>query len=68
MSEVVDKVSSRAIETWGTQGFDVAATVFSQLTRSVEDFEHLHAANTLTKAEVPVLYEIGKRPDGDNDD
>tara|TARA_Y100001970_G_scaffold230578_1_gene286326 strand:- start:2367 stop:3581 length:1215 start_codon:yes stop_codon:yes gene_type:complete len=55
MSEVVDKVSSRAIETWGTQGFDVAATVFPQLTRSVEDFEHLHAANTLTKAEVPVL-------------
>ena len=55
MSEVVDKVSARAIETWGTQGFDMAATVFPRLTRSVEDFEHLHAANTLTKAEVPVL-------------
>ena len=33
----------------------MAATVFPRLTRSVEDFEHLHAANTLTKAEVPVL-------------
>ncbi len=55
MSEVVDKISTRAIETWGTQGFDIATTAFPQMTRTVDDLQHLYAETTPTKAEVPVL-------------
>ena len=55
MSEVVEKVSAVAIETWGTQGFDIATTAFPQTTRGLEDFEGRRASSDPAKDEVPVL-------------
>ena len=55
MSEVVEKVSAVAIETWGAQGFDIATTAFPQTTRGLEDFEGRRASSDPAKDEVPVL-------------
>ena len=55
MSEVVDRVSARAIETWGIHGFDIARTAFPQASRTLDDFQRPPTDTTLTKAEVPVL-------------
>lgn len=64
MREVVEKISARAIETWGNEGSDIAVTAFPQRTKKVDTFQPPDSETTTQRGEVVVLLRDRKPTKG----